>query len=776
MYKNKEGTICLETIPDDYYVFDALNKIIEKCHISCKSCDRGPENNNTNCLLCNENFEKINNNCLYKYNYYFDQSIDKIIYLLSNQFCPENLPYEIIKTRECVESCTNEEFINNICKVNYFSEKNMDLITNKLRSLINETTDSDFDVIINGNNIIYEVTSSSTNKEHHNISSIDFGECEKILKKHYSIDYLLVFKMDIKLNDSYPTVIDYEVYSPINKTKLDLSLCENSKIDIYVPMHLDNYSNNLYDSMNKYGFDILDKNDLFYNDICTPFTSDDGTDLVLSDRQSNYFNEDLILCETGCTYDFYNSTNGKAKCQCPVKKEMTKIKTISYDKINIDSFFDIKTFSNIELIKCFKLAFSKNGFIDNYGSIIIVFMTTIFICLIIIYLLYQKQLISRIIRLALKVNNLQNPPRIKGIHFTVRNKSKKDVFNYNKHDNQSKQIQQSQTIRHLFDTNSQNNHYQNKKSSKKLTLQIRNVQHINLINNENFIIKKEKKEKKEHNKISPRKKDSKKSKEIAIYQFKEQNNSKITEKGNKISGKKVNVHLPYYEKYNDLELNDLDYKKAIKIDKRTFIQYYWSLLKNKHIILCIFLAVNDYNLVLIKIGLFIFSFCLYFTVNALFFTDKTMHKIYEDKGIFNFIYQFPQIFYSSLITSFLNMFIKSLALSGKRVIQLKKIKNKEEAYKKSFELYKNLMIRFNLFYFISLFLLVFFWYYISTFCAVYKNTQIILIENTLTCFILTLMYPFILNLLPGIFRIPALKASNKDKENLYKIGKIISLI
>ena len=163
-------------------------------------------------------------------------------------------------------------------------------------------------------------------------------------------------------------------------------------------------------------------------------------------------------------------------------------------------------------------------------------------------------------------------------------------------------------------------------------------------------------------------------------------------------------------------------------------------------------------------------------MNALFFTDKTMHKIYEDKGIFNFIYQFPQIFYSSIITSFLNMIIKSFALSGKRVIQLKKIKNKEEAFKKSVELYKNLMIRFNLFYFISLLLLIFFWYYVSTFCAVYQNTQIILIENTLTCFCLTLIYPFILNLLPGIFRIPALKASNKDKESLYKIGKIIALI
>ena len=185
---------------------------------------------------------------------------------------------------------------------------------------------------------------------------------------------------------------------------------------------------------------------------------------------------------------------------------------------------------------------------------------------------------------------------------------------------------------------------------------------------------------------------------------------------------------------------------------------------------------NDYNLILIKVGLFIFSFCLYFSVNALFFTDKKMHKIYEGKGIFNLISQLPQILYSTLITSFINMIIKKLALSEKMVIELKKIKDKDEALRKSTKLYRSLMLKFNLFFFISLIFMVLFWYYISTFFAVYKNTQITLILNTLICFIVTLIYPFVLRLLPGAFRIPALRAKCKNKENLYKIGNIIALI
>ena len=86
------------------------------------------------------------------------------------------------------------------------------------------------------------------------------------------------------------------------------------------------------------------------------------------------------------------------------------------------------------------------------------------------------------------------------------------------------------------------------------------------------------------------------------------------------------------------------------------------------------------------------------------------------------------------------------------------------------------MIKFNLFYYISLLFLIIFWYYISTFCAVYKNTQIIFIKNTLISFTLTLVYPFVLNLLPGIFRMSSLKANKKDKECVYKFANIIALI
>jgi len=92
-------------------------------------------------------------------------------------------------------------------------------------------------------------------------------------------------------------------------------------------------------------------------------------------------------------------------------------------------------------------------------------------------------------------------------------------------------------------------------------------------------------------------------------------NEKVTERG-----LKDNKHEELkFQNLNDQELNNLEYQYAIKYDKRTYFQYYWSLLKKKQLILFTFFPNNDYNLVYIKIALFIISFSLYFTINGFFF-------------------------------------------------------------------------------------------------------------------------------------------------------------
>ena len=177
---------------------------------------------------------------------------------------------------------------------------------------------------------------------------------------------------------------------------------------------------------------------------------------------------------------------------------------------------------------------------------------------------------------------------------------------------------------------------------------------------------------------------------------------------------------------------------------------------------------------IIKICLFLFSFVLYYTVNALFFNDSTMHKIYEDKGTFNFIYNIPQILYSTVISSVISIIIKTLSLSEKNVLSIKNSKNIEDSNKKFSKILNCLVIKFMLFFIVCLLFLVFFWYYLGCFCAVYKNTQNYLIKDTLISFCLSLLYPFGLNVLPGIFRIYSLKKTNR--ECIYRIKQINTII
>ena len=179
---------------------------------------------------------------------------------------------------------------------------------------------------------------------------------------------------------------------------------------------------------------------------------------------------------------------------------------------------------------------------------------------------------------------------------------------------------------------------------------------------------------------------------------------------------------------------------------------------------------------IIKIDLFFISFIIYYAVNALFFDDNTMHKIYEDEGSFNFIYQLPQIAYSSLISTVLNILLKLLALSEGNIIDYKKNKNKNNLDERTKELNNKLNIKFILYFIISFIFLLLFWYYLSMFCAIYRNTQYHLIKDTLISFGLSLIYPFFIYLLPGFFRIPALSNPKNKRKYLYNLSLLFQML
>jgi len=185
---------------------------------------------------------------------------------------------------------------------------------------------------------------------------------------------------------------------------------------------------------------------------------------------------------------------------------------------------------------------------------------------------------------------------------------------------------------------------------------------------------------------------------------------------------------------------------------------------------------NDYNSKIIKIDIFILSFTLYFSMNAIFFNDETMHAIYEKEGSFDFIYNLPQIIYSSLISGFLLYFLKLLALSEGLILKFKRDKTTDDLNAREASLKSCIKIKIAFYFILSTFFILFFWYYISMFCAIYVNTQIHLIKDTIISFNMSFISPFFIYLIPGFFRIPALSKRRKKRTWLYNISKILQML
>ena len=294
---------------------------------------------------------------------------------------------------DVIIKCDIEDLFNKNekCKINSTNTTDIkQVLTNKIRedltngnmdSMLSNIIENNTDLLAKENNVLYQITTSDNqdNNEYNNISTIHLGDCEQILRSIYHLDNstkLLIFKIDVFEEGHLTPKIEYEVYESVNKTKLELSHCNNVKIDLSIPVTIDETS--LY----KYNL-----SDGYYNDKCCPSSSDNGIDITLSDRRDEFYNNNLSLCEENCDFVKYDIDSKKAICNCEVKTDIN----LFTEKIDKDKFFknfiDIKTITNIDIIKCYKVLFTKKGLIKNIGSYIILFIILIHIIFLIAFLL-----------------------------------------------------------------------------------------------------------------------------------------------------------------------------------------------------------------------------------------------------------------------------------------------------------------------------------------------------------------------------------------------------
>ena len=303
---------------------------------------------------------------------------------------------------------------------------------------------------------------------------------------------------------------------------------------------------------------------------------------------------------------------------------------------------------------------------------------------------------------------------------------------------------------------------------------------IDIKSNKNNNIKNNKKNKitKKKSKNSRKNKKLKNTDSIKELRSSKINNNESKKQINKEGGiltatKDIEMKKKLHE--TDYELNSALYEDAKKFDKRSGCEYYYSLLQRKQIFIFTFLTFNDYNSGIIKKYIFFLMFALHYSINALFFNDTNMHQILQDQGNYNITYQLKYIIISTILSTFiLRIILYTLVLTDRNIHDIKCQPNLSNANILKKKTLKYMKIKFLIFFLLNLILLVIFWYYLTCWNAVYQNTKIYLIKNTLISFGISLIYPFIINIIPVILRKLSLKKGKR--ECLYKTSKIMQIL
>ena len=761
-------TACYNNIPEGFY-FDDSDGSYKNCYKNCKKCEGPGNENNNNCTECKFDFIFLNDsrflmNCYKNCNYYFYyQELSNEYLCTETNECPNEFDKLIKEKNECVDECKNDNIFkydyNNTCyekcpnetfhkdgdylcipleeyntndlyeiKIAEKDDKIMDiqddLQNGNLDDVITNISESKEDFMKKDDDMLLQITTSENqkNNSNSNVSSLDLGECEDILRDVYNIskEYpLIILKMDYYSPDSLIPKIGYEVYHPLNKSKLDLIYCKDILIKLNIPVSID--ENNLF----KY-----DPNSDYYNDNCFSYTTEDGTDIILKDRQKEFSDNKLSLCEDNCNYIGYDAKTKQSSCNCSSKNKIDLVSEI-VDNENILSkniiSNDTSGSSSIVSLKCTKALFTKDGLKNNISSYVLIIIIVYFTICILLYIKCGYPLLNN------DIDEILNWQKNKT------KQSRGDIGNILKRKRKNKK-----RIK-----NKEADNFPPKKYNTKIANSI-NIKRSNTIN-KNIINSK------------------------VIKNPFNSLNTKVNDNNNINSIINTDSKNKKIE-YTDVELNSLDYKCALQYDRRTYCQYYISLLRKKHPITFAFCPIKDYNSLIIKSSLFSLSFAIYYAINFVLFNEEDIHKLYEKGGKYDIMYFLQKILISFGISYIANVILIYIFVTERNLMEIKNQPTLEAASNIVEKVKKNIIIKYTLYFISGIIFLVFFWFLLSSFGAVYQNTQIIIFKNTLISFGISLFYPFIINIFTCLFRIVAINSKDKNMECMYTLSKIMQII
>jgi hypothetical protein len=176
---------------------------------------------------------------------------------------------------------------------------------------------------------------------------------------------------------------------------------------------------------------------------------------------------------------------------------------------------------------------------------------------------------------------------------------------------------------------------------------------------------------------------------------------------------------------------------------------------------------NKMEITIIQTMNLIFLFALQNTITAIFYDDQRISNVFYNEGSFSILEHLPKIIYSSLIMIFINFFLMKL-ITSKNVFErlLRKKLEYNIFIKKLNKKINTFHIKINIHISINFIFFLFFIYYCTAFCAVFRYNQKFWLLNAFVSFIFALIYPFIICFIFVLLKIISSITKNSCLNNL----------
>jgi len=271
----------------------------------------------------------------------------------------------------------------------------------------------------------------------------------------------------------------------------------------------------------------------------------------------------------------------------------------------------------------------------------------------------------------------------------------------------------------------------------------------------------------------------------SYYNISKINKNEILEKDYQLIKINANNEENYFPLKSKYILNNYDFQEAVLYDNRKYFRIFFIYLISKENILNLIFLNPPLELKPLRISICIFSYACDIALNALFYLSDNISDKYKYKGenkiLFSIFNNLIISLVSTIVSYLLLNFFQSLTQSSDKienifreeecilkndkhykVNDIKKIKIKGEVL----TILKCLRIKIIFFIVFEHIFMLFFFYYVTAFCEVYKSTQTSWLLDCISSYVISLLTTFVVSFLFSFLY----KISIKYKVNgLYKV-------